>query len=169
MKFVNIYENRFNLSQILTYFIIVSFVMLIARNIFLELSLFVISLIYMFKIGTNLFLDTDPVQFFSFFILYLSDPLSAIYFLMFALPVVDILVGRFSYYSFINLVPAFAVLLVFGYILPTPWIVTFGVLGYNLIRIILYNFLKLGPQNTLTAIGHSGLYFVIGSIITFFV
>lgn len=169
MKFVNIYENKFNLNQILMYFIVAFSILFFARSILLELTLFIFSIIYMIKIGNHLFFDTDPVQFFSFIVLYLSNPMSAIYFLIISLPLVDILVGRFNYYSFINFFPALAVLLIFGFILPTPWIITFGVLMFNLIRIFLYNYLKLGPQNTVTAVAHSGLYFIIGSIITFFV
>ena len=152
------------LSLAIVFVLILSF----AQNVLLIVFLFFLCLGFMFKFGAALALDVDPVPFAALLLLYLYDPLTALYFMLFALPIVDIVSGRFSHYSFVNFFSLIITILL-GFIFPQNLAITLGVIVFNLIRSILNLIVGFGPQTAVFNIVHAIIYFILGSVLSFFI
>jgi len=122
----------------------------------------------MIKIGAHILFDFDPVPFSAFLVLYLYSPLNALYFLIIALPSIDMVSGRFSHFSFINFISALATILIFGFLFPKTLLLIYGILFFNLIRILITLFLGLGPQTVAFSLIHAFVFAVMGSVFSLF-
>ncbi len=145
------------LSLAIVFVLILSF----AQNVLLIVFLFFLCLGFMFKFGAALALDVDPVPFAALLLLYL-------YFMLFALPIVDIVSGRFSHYSFVNFF-SLVITILLGFIFPQNLAITLGVIVFNLIRSILNLIVGFGPQTAVFNVVHGIIYFVLGSVLSFFI
>jgi hypothetical protein len=99
---------------------------------------------------------------------YIYNLNSALYFGAIAIPLIDFLANRFNHFTLINTASAITTILLF-WILSIPRIIIFGILVFNLIRIIVALLLRLEPETILYSIIHAAVYFMIGSVIGFFV
>jgi hypothetical protein len=139
------------------------------KKIFLQLALFGACAAFMIKYGSGMMLDVDPVPFASVLILYLSGLVPGILFLTFALPLIDILSGRFSHYSIINYFSAIFSLLLLSFIFPASFILPAGIVLFNIIRTFVCVFLGLGPETIPFNFAHAIIYFVLGSLLSYFI
>ncbi len=150
-----------------SFLIIFSLILFFTQNFILELALFLVALVFMLKIGSAVMPDLDPVPFFTLLLLYLYDPMSAFYFMLLAIPLIDIISGRLNQYSIVNFMSLLATLVFFAFIFPQSLALIYGILIFNTIRVIIYTIAGFGPQSILFSIMHGFLYFILGSIISF--
>lgn len=149
--------------------IVVLILLTLTKNIIVQVGLFLFCLIFMIRFGAGMMLDVDPVPFSALLLAYLYDPLSAIYFVLIAQPIIDLLSGRFNHYSIINFVSIITTILLFSFIFPVATAITYGIIVFNLLRTILNIVVGFGPQTAMFNIVHAIIYFVLGSVLSFFI
>lgn len=157
-------------GPVITLTLIVSLIaLLLFRNILLFIGLYFFCLLFMFKFGAHVVFDLDPVPFSALLLLYVYDHITALIFILLAIPIIDMIVGRLSHFSIINLFAIIATILVFG-LLPIKGLVLFyGIIVFNLIRITFTASLRLGLDSVLFSVLHMFLYFVLGALLSFFI
>jgi hypothetical protein len=166
----NYLPKKIPLSIMLLFFISVIILLFFIKNILVVIGLFLFCLIFMVKFGQFVVLDVDPVPFCALLILHLYDYVSALHFIILALPIIDLLSSRLNHFSLINFISITATILVFGLISPLYALaIYYGIFLFNLIRIAIALSLGLGPQTALFSIIHSLIYFMLGSLIGFFI
>jgi len=156
-------------KTVLVVLILSVLLLLFTKKIFLQLALFGACAAFMIKYGSGMMLDVDPVPFASTLILYLSGLVPGILFITFALPLVDILSGRFSHYSIINYFSAILSLLILTFIFPAALILPTGIVLFNIIRTFICVFLGLGPETIPFNFAHAIIYFILGSLVSYFI
>ena len=149
--------------------IILLVIIILTKNILIPISLFVFCLIFMIKIGSQIVFDLDPLPFSALVILYLYNPIFTFYFIIITLPFIDLLAGRFNHHSFVNLSSLILTVFVFGFVFPKSFLLIFGILLFNIIRITITLGLGLGPQTALFSAIHIIIYMVVGSVLSFFI
>ncbi len=149
--------------------ILVLMLLTLTKNIIVEVGLFLFCLIFMIKFGTAIALDVDPVPFSALLLTYLYDPMSAIYFIIIAQPIIDLLSGRFNHHSIINFISIMITLVLFGFILTSTSAIIYGIIFFNLLRTLFNIIIGFDPQAAAFNLIHTIIYFILGSILSFFI
>ncbi|MFH2020180.1 MAG: hypothetical protein ABIJ34_02135 [archaeon] len=146
----------------------VSLVLLLfsVKRFLVEIFLFVFCLIFMIRFGQFFILDVDPVPFCAILLMHLFDFQAALNFVFLTLPIVDVVSGRFSHFTFINFISILASILVLA-LLPVSALLL-GIPIFNLFRTALALFFGLGPQMIGYNLVHMVIYFMVGSVLSFF-
>lgn len=138
-------------------------------NLILAVVLFGLCLLFMFKFGAHIVFDFDPVPLSAILILYFYDHITALVFILIAVPTIDMIVGRLSHFSVINLFAIIVTVLLFGLLPVKSTVLFFGILLFNVIRIIITLMLGLGLDSALYSVIHAILYFILGLLLSFFI
>lgn len=93
----------------------------------------------------------------------------ALYFILLALPSIDMVSSRLNHFSIINFLSLILTVLLFNLPPMKSTALYFAILVFNVIRSILNQAFGLGFQTLMFNMAHACVYFILGSVIAFFI
>jgi hypothetical protein len=160
---------KIRLTAVLLFLIGLILLISTLKNFLLIFALFIFCFVFMFKWGQFIFLDLDPVPFSAILLLYLYDYKIAIQFVFLAQLSIDLVSSRLNHFSIINLLSIVITIFVFSIPPFKPIAIYFAIVVFNVFRSILNQFFGLGLQTLMFNMAHACVYFVLGSLIGFFI
>jgi hypothetical protein len=158
-------------KRILAIFVLFNIILLLFfGNILIRIIFFLFCVIFLYYFG-SIPIDADPVPITTFIMLMLFDYKSAIGYLIFVLPVADMIASRFNQYSFVNftsVLVSLSIMFLLKNILSTYFLIIIFLLLFNIIRQIIYILMGQGFRSIIAPFSHFVIYFVIAYPISLF-
>jgi len=159
---------KYDIRLVVIFVLLNTILLVFLGNIIVRLLFFIICTLILYKFGKLPFADVDPVPFASLLLLHIYDYMTALQFVIWTLPIADIISGRLNQFSFINLTAIFIALSItyFMQFLPIAILFSLFIILFNLSRLGLYFLIGTGLKGSLALTTHTMIYLFIIYVIS---